>query len=165
MEIVFSGFWSAFWLFLGVVAGAGIQHWLTQVQFQKHQKNARLVLETEIELNLIEAETIAGRIRFLKERVGAGQIEDADLFLNMQGFHYSAIGPLVNSGHFHSMLGSGGVKKYVEFMRFFNNNNANWLSSALVAEHEKGLSMAFLDWMLGKCEVHSSGLKLISKHT
>lgn len=150
-------------MFLGVLAGALIQYWLSQIQFRKHQANARLVLETEIDLNLIEANAIKARISFLKERVASGQIEQEELFFNMQAFDYSAIGPLVNSGHFHAMLGSEGVKKYLEFMRYFNNDNANNLNSMLHSEYEKNKSMAFLDWMLQRCDELSSGLLSLRK--
>ena len=53
--------------------------------------------------------TLVHRVNFLKERVAAGQIAEEDLYIPMHGFDYSVVSPLVNSGHFHSMLGAEGV--------------------------------------------------------
>ncbi|MCY4304409.1 MAG: hypothetical protein OXC62_06470 [Aestuariivita sp.] len=53
----------------------------------------------------------------------------------MLDFDYSALNPLVASGHFRKTFGSDGVKKYLSGTRFFNNKTALYLSQTLQREH------------------------------
>ncbi|WP_298915109.1 hypothetical protein [uncultured Roseobacter sp.] len=84
-------FWNGFWVFIGVVAGAGIQYRLMQKTAVKQREMAFKVLKTETEMNCAEVDIFLDRIVYLKDRVGAGQIEQNDLFISMQAFDYSAL--------------------------------------------------------------------------
>lgn len=143
-------FWNGFWVFIGVVAGAGIQYRLMQMTLAKQREMAFKVLKTEAEMNCAEVDSFFDRIVYLKERVGASQIEQNDLFVSMQAFDYSALNPLVNSGHFHSMLSAEDVRSYLEFVRFFSNGNADIVNSQLRTEHDRGKSIDYLDWLAHK---------------
>lgn len=145
-----NAFANAFWVFVGVVAGALIQYllgWLTQ---RSQKRNAMKALLTEISINRKEVAEFINRLWYLRERVSANQISDADLFISMQGFDYSIVNPLVNSGHFHVLLGHKDVKNYFEFMKFFNNQNADLINSMLRTEHEKAKSLDYLTWLEDK---------------
>ena len=152
-------FQNAFWVFVGIVAGAIIQYILAAQSMREHRANARRVLETEVALNLSEAEHFKKRLSYIKERLAAGQISDSDLFVTMHGFDYSAITPIVNSGHFHTMLSAEGVRRYLQFMRFFNNENAKWINSMFSTEHGRGKSMDFIDWLFGQVDTLCLGLQ------
>ncbi|OOY21690.1 hypothetical protein BMI86_03795 [Thioclava sp. DLFJ5-1] len=140
-------FWNAFWLFLGIVAGALVQHALNALVKHSQRKNAIAVLKTEITINLQALEDFKKRISGLRELISAQQIDEQDLFVSTAEFDYSLVSPLVNSGHFHAELGPEFVKAYFSFMRFFNNENAKLLNSMLRTEHEKGSSLKYLDWL------------------
>ena len=153
-----NAFANAFWVFVGVVAGALVQYllnWLTQ---RSQRKNAMKALHTEISLNLKQVEVFRGRIAYLRERISAHQIADDDLFVTMQGFDYSIVNPLVQAGYFHVMLGHTKVEQYFEFMRFLNNQNADFVNSMLRTEHGKAKSLDYLTWLEGKTNTLVSGL-------
>jgi len=147
-----NAFANAFWVFVGVVAGALIQYLLGWLTLHSQKKNAMKALLTEISMNREEVKEFEKRIRYLRERISASQISDADLFISMQGFDYSIVNPLVESGHFHVLLGHKDVKNYFEFMKFFNNNNAQLINSMLRTEHEKSKSLDYLIWLEDKAK-------------
>lgn len=149
-QSMFSGFWNAFWLFLGIVAGAMVQYALSRLQQRDARITAGQVLKTEIDINLKEAERFRARLRQIKGRIGAGQMEPRNLFVSMQGFDYSALNPLVSSGFFHSSLGPERAEAYLEFLRFFNNNNANIITDILREEHYKNTSVQYIQWLEDK---------------
>lgn len=153
--LIFSGFWSAFWLFFGIVVGALIQYGLGRAAARDARRLALQVLKVEIQMNLLEAERFRERILYLRERISADQIETEDIFVTTSGFDYSALPPLVNSGFFHSSLGADSVRRYLEFQRFFNNGYATTINSVLRTEHERGKSLDYLDWL----ETRASYLK------
>lgn len=139
-----NAFANAFWVFIGVVAGAFIQFFLGMLNQRTQRRNAERALETEIELNLSQFQALQSRFGYLRERISAGQIDEKDLFLTMQGFDYSIVNPLIASGHFHVVLGHENVTRYFNFMKFFNNKNAELLNSMLRTEHEKAKSLDYL---------------------
>ena len=160
-------------VFIGVVAGAFIQHGLNYLTFRSQRQNALRALRAEIEMNVEEYQYLRKRLVYLKERIAAGQITEADLFVSMQNFDYSIIGPLVNQGYFHVLLGPDLGKRYFSFMRFFNNANCNIINSMLRTEHEQGKSLDYIDGLLdhgdqlaafavrlGKAEVRAGRLQL-----
>ena len=64
-DVVFSSaFATAFWVFVGIVAGALIQYLLSRIFLREQIKNALVMLKTEIEMNLSEVERFEKRIRF-----------------------------------------------------------------------------------------------------
>ena len=65
----------------------------------------------------------------------------------MLGFDYSALNPLVTSGHFHKMLGSDGAKMYMSGTRFFNNETAARLSQMLQSEYARQDFLRFMAWL------------------
>lgn len=142
-----SVFANAFWVFVGIVAGAFIQFLLNWLTLRSQRKNAGRALDTEIQLNINHINAFRDRIKVLRERISAGQVQDQDLFLSMQGFDYSIVSPLVAAGHFHIMLGPERVNQYFDFMRFFNNENGKMINSMLVSEHANDRSLAYLEWL------------------
>ena len=112
-------FSNAFWVFVGIVSGALIQHFLGYLQSRRQAKNAFKVMQIEIEYNLSEVDRFLEHLNWLKSRIQAGQIAEDELFLPMQKFDYSSIAPLANSGYFHILLGPENVRKYLEFNHFF----------------------------------------------
>jgi hypothetical protein len=153
-----NAFANAFWVSVGVVAGAFVQYLLGLLNVRAQRKYARKALNTEIKLNNKQLVLLNSRIQYLRERIGASQILDDDLFVSMQGFDYSIVNPLVMSGHFHVMLGHEKVEKYFDFMKFFNNQNASLVNSMLRTEHEKSKSLDYLIWLEG--EISRLGGKL-----
>ena len=150
-----------FWVFIGVVAGAFIQYGLGKLETFSRKKNAIQALQTEIELNLTEYENFKKQISLLRDKVSAAQVNPDDLFINMQGFDYSIVQPLNFSGHFHTMLGSEKVRQYFDFMRYFNINNASFLTEFLRSQHEKGKSIELLNLISDQAEIKSAALKKI----
>ncbi len=91
----------AFWVFVGIVAGALIQFLLQKLEKRSGAKNAFQVLKTEIDLNLDEVGRFKERIGGLKELIASQQIKPDDIRVFMGSFDYSAMGPLTNQGYFH----------------------------------------------------------------
>jgi hypothetical protein len=48
---MFDGFWNAFWLFIGVVAGALIQYALEQIKVFQQRRNAKRLFGIETSIN------------------------------------------------------------------------------------------------------------------
>lgn len=147
-----SEFVTAFWIFVGIVAGALVQHFLNRLTQIRQSKNAFAVLKTEVDLNLDELGRFRDLLASLREGISAQQVSEDNIFITMQGFDYSAVAPLVNQGYFHFMLGPESAKKYFEFMRFFNNNHAQALTNLLKQEHLKGSSLNCIQWIDRKAE-------------
>jgi hypothetical protein len=116
------------------------------------------VLRAEIELNLDAVEVFQRRVRYLRDRIMAGQVSEDDLFVSASNFDYSVVSPLVNLGYFHMLLGPDYVKKYFRFMQFFNNSSAQQMNSDLRLKHAEGKSIDLLDMLLGISENLSQGL-------
>lgn len=142
-----NGFANAFWIFLGIVVGAFIQYFLNFILAGQQRRNAVSVLHVEIEVNLIEFGMFMERLRFLREKISANQIQTDEIFVSMQGFDYSAMQALISTGHFHYHLGSSGSQAYFSFVRFFSNANAVNLNSMLRTNHAAGKSLDFLKWL------------------
>ena len=144
-----TAFQNSLWLFIGVVAGALIQHLLHRINLRWQRNTAFDILKSEIDLNLDALADLERRVQYLKERITASQVDPDELFVSMGQFDYSAMSPLVNQGFFHTILGPQLVKKYFSFSRLFNNSVASALSSDLRLKHEEGKSLDFLDGILG----------------
>lgn len=148
-EIVsWTAFANAFWVFIGIVAGALIQHglnWLTQ---RKQRENAKRLFRVETSINRSALQSLAENLRRKKERFVAGQQVDQDFFIDMSAFNYRLVDPLINSGHFHEFLGAEGVKRYFQYAGELNINNAQNLIAMLRQEAEAGRSLNMLDWLI-----------------
>jgi hypothetical protein len=152
-------FANAFWLFLGIVAGAFVQHFLNFLTTRRQASNALRVMQVEITYNLDEVDAFLRHVEWLKGRIAAGQIEEDKIFLPMHKFDYSTIGPLSNSGHFHMLLGADNLRKYLEFLYFFQSENASFLTQRLRLEHGVNNSMAYLDWIAEEAQSHYSKMR------
>lgn len=139
-----NGFANAFWIFLGIVCGVLIQFFFNWLTARQQRRNAVEVLKVEIEMNLVELDLFLQKLNFLRERIAANQIEPNEVFVSMQGFDFSAMSPLIATGHFHHYLGSSGSRAYFEFARFFSDANAVNLNSMLKTDHASGKSLALL---------------------
>lgn len=112
-------------------------------------------------MNCAVVDSFLDRIVYLKDRVGASQIEQGDLLVSMQAFDYSALNPLVNSGQFHSMLSAEDVRAYLEFVRFFSNGNAEIVNSQLRTEHDRGKSIDYLDLLARRAKLLKKSMEAI----
>lgn len=156
-----TAFQNAFWLFLGIVAGALVQHLLHRLNMRWQRNTAFEVLKSEIELNLDALTELERRAVYLKSRISGSQIDENELFLSMAQFDYSVVGPLVNQGFFHAMLGPDLIKKYFGFSRHFNNDYARIVSSNLRLKHEEGKSLDYLDAMIEAIYAARKALEVI----
>jgi hypothetical protein len=139
-----NGFANAFWILVGIMVGALIQFMFHVLVERRQRNNALAVLSVEIEMNLTELQSFREWLRYLRERIAANQITPENIFISMKGFDYSALGPLVSSGHFHYQLGPQGTRSYINFVRFFSNDNADLINSKLQTEHAAGRSLDFI---------------------
>lgn len=146
-EAFWSALWSALWLFLGIIAGAAIQYRLNKRVLEDQRTMARRILRTEIELNLSELNNFYQRVSFLRERISASQIDEQNIFISFELFDYSAMSPLVQSGHFHTILTQEQIRDYFAFVRFFSNANASIITSELKAEHGRRKSLDYLAFL------------------
>jgi len=150
-------------VFLGLVAGVLVQVLANEWQSFRHRSNAKAVLKCEIEMNLNEIAAFEQRQKRLRERAISGQLDDSDGY-DMSQFNYTALGPLIQSGHFHKMLGSESVKRYFSAARFFSNETAARLTHRFHEEHAAKTSIDFCDWVeRGVAENKSHFLHVASK--
>ena len=82
------------------------------------------------------------------DRFTAGQEQEHDYFLDMSAFNYRIVDPLINTGHFHEILGPDGVAKYMKYANELNNANANNLHDILKKEASAEKSLNFWDWLI-----------------
>ena len=141
-------FFNSFWLFLGIVAGAGIQFTLSWIVQRQQRSMAKKLFRVETEINRRELLKLTESIRRMKERFIARQVSEQDFFIDMSGFNYRIIDPLVNTGHFHSLLGADGVAQYFRFANELNIQRASWLMEELRKQHDDGNSLNFIDRLL-----------------
>lgn len=134
-------FLNGFWIFLGIISGALIQYFLSGLERRRHAKNAFQVMKVEISYNISEANRFLEHLNWIRDRLGAQQIEESEILMDMSKFDYSAVNPLVSSGYFHILLGPEIFKKYVEFYYFFRIENGNFLTSYIRTEHRRGKSL------------------------
>ncbi|MCB1370122.1 MAG: hypothetical protein H6896_12190 [Rhodovulum sp.] len=158
-------FWNAFWVFIGIVAGALIQYLFSMLNVRAARKTAAQVLTTEIQMNLSEASRFRERLEYLKDRIAAHQIKSEDIYVSMAEFDYSALNPLVASGYFHSALGPEKAKAYLEFLRFFNNGSCDVVNSMLRTEHDRGKSIEYLNWLKNKSKELEGRLVYVTDHS
>ncbi|HAW45629.1 MAG TPA: hypothetical protein DCX34_00055 [Roseovarius sp.] len=98
-------------------------------------------------MNLDEYEKLKEKLANLRQLISAGQVDESELLITMEGFDFSAMNPLIQQGFFHYMLGADKTKKYFAFVRFFNNNNAKVLTEILRNQHQAGKSISFLSYI------------------
>lgn len=141
-------FSNAFWVFVGVVAGALIQHFLGWIQLRKQRSNAKRLFKVETTINRNALDALAEALKRKKERFVAGQQGEADYYIDMSAFNYRIVDPLINAGHFHDLLGPEGVQRYFRYAGELNTGNAQSLISLLRQEADAGKSLAMLDWLI-----------------
>ncbi|WP_424965961.1 hypothetical protein [Dinoroseobacter sp. S375] len=146
-------------VFLGIVAGVFVQLLAHFIMLHFQTKNAIEILRSEVELNTSELENLRTQLRLLRGRISAGQVQDSELFISMDSFNYSAMDPLIQSGHFHKLLKSDGVRQYFGAVRFLNTENAMRLVTMLRDEHQANKSLNFLDWLDHKIDLHEEAFR------
>jgi hypothetical protein len=156
-------FLNGFGVFVGILAGVIIQQLVNGLTLRRQARTALQVMQTEISYNRSEVLELIKRIDWLKQRIASNQLSETDLFLPMQKFDYSSIGPLTNAGYFHVLLGPERVRKYLEFYHFFRIENGVELTTMLKAEHTDGRSMAFLEWVESRAKELVDGLEPIER--
>lgn len=149
------------WIFVGIVAGIFVQVIANAAVLKWQSNNAKKVLCCELEMNLDEIQKLKNHIERLKQKISANQVEQSDLWVNMVEFDYSALNPLVTSGHFHKMLGSDGVKKYLSGSRFFNNESAAHLTQMLLERHAQQDSLRFMGWLEDRVSEEEENFKAV----
>lgn len=145
-------FLAGFWVFIGIVAGAIIQYILNKISQREARKIALKILKTEIIINLEACKSLRQRLSYIRERVGARQISETDLFITMQDFDYSSIGVLASNGLLHTILGPELTQKYFSISRQYNNNSAIICSDMLRNEHAKEKSLDYIKWLTDKLD-------------
>ncbi len=58
------------------------------------------------------------------------------------------VDPLINTGHFHAVVGADGVKAYFQFMNDLNSRNAITLEKILRRQHDENTSVRFLNHLI-----------------
>ena len=109
---------------------------------------AKKLFRVETQINRTELGKLAENLRKKKERFVATQISEQEFFIDMSGFNYRIIDPLVNTGHFHALLGADGVAQYFRFANELNVQRASWMMEMLRKEHDEGKSLSFFDWLI-----------------
>lgn len=150
IQTILSGnaFANAFWVFVGIVAGAVIQHLLGLVTIRKQKSNAKRLFRVETAINRSALDSLKNSVVKKKERFVSGQQTDQDFFIDMSSFNYRIVDPLINAGYFHEFLGPEGVARYFRYANELNVNNAQNLVGILRQEAEAGRSLNFLDWLI-----------------
>ena len=136
---------NAFWVFVGIVAGAVIQfglYWLIQ---RSQRANAKKVFLAEISLNRIELEKVIKDIERKKTRFLTKEETESDFWFDLSGFNYRIVDPLINSGQFHSIMWHEGVKKYFSFMGDLNPSISQHYTERLRIYHQSGQLSLFFD--------------------
>ena len=151
----------AFWVFIGILAGALIQFFLQKLEKRSGAKAAFQVLKTEIDLNLKDVDKFKDNIQNLKHLISSAQIKPEEINIFMSGFDYSAMGPLTSQGYFHYLLGPKRASAYIEFMRFFNNANAQGLSGWVRDQHTQGHSISVLNGLVERADNLAGELRKI----
>lgn len=143
-----NAFANAFWVFVGIVAGALIQYLLGWLSLRSQRRNARRLFGVEATINRQALDDLKESFRRKKDRFVAGQVADTDYYIDMSRFNYRIVDPLVNSGHFHDILGPEGVQRYFRYAGDLNIENAKSLLAIFRQEAESGRSLNFLDWIV-----------------
>ncbi|WP_425099636.1 hypothetical protein [Tropicibacter sp. S64] len=163
-EITFqAAFANAFWVFVGVVAGALIQSALGFVERNRQGSSALQVLQIEAQFNLEELQVFKDEIARQKVLLTAGEINSQQVFFPMASFDYSALGPVNNSGYLHLLLGSDLLKELLSFSKFFNNRNGEILHAQLQQEAAQNRSVHFLDRVEKRASELEQGLMRITQ--
>ena len=139
---------NAFWVFVGIVAGSLIQFVLHFLILRSQRNKAARLFAAEIEINEGALALVESSLKRKKERFAANQQTDVDFWFDYSTFNYRMVDPLINTGHFHDIFGSEGVKLYFEFMNELNVDAANRAEQLLRGDAERGQSLACLDWFL-----------------
>ncbi|MFD0858885.1 hypothetical protein [Roseovarius aquimarinus] len=139
---------SAFWVFVGVVAGAIIQFFFHYIISLSQRANAKRLFRVELEINSellagVEADLLRKKSLFV-----SGQQNETDFIFNFFDFNYRMVDPLINTGHFHAIVGADGVKAYFQFMNDLNSGNAISLEKILRRQHDENTSVRFLDHLI-----------------
>ena len=141
-------FQNAFWVFIGIVSGSVIQFLFHYIVVISQRRNAKKLFRVEIEINsdvlsALETDLIKKREFFVSR-----QQTDQDYYFNLDNFNYTMVNPLINSGHFHAIVGSAGVKKYFQFMNELNSQKAVIFQQMLRVQDEENTSVRLLNWLL-----------------
>ena len=141
-------FWNAFWVFIGIVAGAIIQFGFHSLIKRSQKGNAKKLLLVEIEINRKELGNLKAELTRKKDLFASIQFQEGDFGFNFASFNYRMMDPLINSGYFHIILDADGVKKYFQFVNDLNVNNSKTFEIMLREHHGDGSSVKFLNWIL-----------------
>ncbi len=141
-------FQNAFWVFIGIVSGSVIQFLFHYIVVISQRRNAKKLFRVEIEINsdvlsALETDLIKKREFFVSR-----QQTEQDYYFNLDNFNYTMVSPLINSGHFHAIVGSAGVKKYFQFMNELNSQKAVIFQQMLRVQDEENTSVRLLNWLL-----------------
>ena len=83
-----------------------------------------------------------------KNRFVSGQQNDQDFSFDFGDFNYRMVDPLINTGHFHEIVGAEGVKSYFKFMNDLNSQNELVFKNLLKQEHDRNTSVHFLEYVI-----------------
>ncbi len=141
-------FQNAFWVFVGIVCGALIQFLFHYIISLSQRRNAKRLFRIEIEINSDVLAVLEADLTRKRELFVSKQQTDQDYYINLNDFNYTMVNPLINSGYFHAIAGSDGVRRYFKFMNDLNSKNALVLQQMLRAQDEENASIRMLNWLL-----------------
>lgn len=150
-----------FWLFLGIVAGALIQHVLGIFDRHRQARAALKVLQVEVKRNLEEASRYIAEIDRQLTLFSSGELDVDNIFFPMSAFDYSALGPLNNSGYLHLLLGSQALSDVLRFNGHFNNETGKMLHSVLQQRKSTSSAASFLQEEKGRAVDYRDKLETI----
>lgn len=146
-------------VFVGIVAGVIVQAFSNYLVYRWQRSNAVQMFKIEVQINRAALGNLLERLDALEKKISARQVDSHDLFVDMTEFDYSALGPLVNSGHLYQVLGPDLISRYYKMSSFCGNNHARFLSEQLVSEHDRGKSLDLLKYLKGKLLEHQKTLQ------
>jgi len=140
-------FSNAFWIFIGILVGTVVQYLMQRTLMWHQRQNAKKLFRIEIEINQGELDRLGVDIENKLRLFASGEQLDHDFYFDMSAFNYRMLDPLINSGHFHEILGLHGVKSYFKFANDCNEANARVLQSELRRQAELGGAVRYLQWI------------------
>lgn len=146
--LVSTSFQQALWLFLGIVAGALIQFLFHYIIAKSQKSKAKKLFRVEVEINAEVLNLVEEAVLRKKGRFVSGQEADHDFNFDFSDFNYRMVDPLINTGHFHELVGADGVKSYFKFMNDLNLQDQLVFKNMLTQEHERNSSLDFLDYVI-----------------
>ncbi|WP_300013178.1 hypothetical protein [uncultured Roseobacter sp.] len=160
-----TAFVNAFWVFVGIVAGALIQWVLNYLTFRSSFRRARRVFYSEVLINWRELRSLEIRLKQLRKAIEDGTARAELVSVDMSRFAYRTIDLLINSGNFHQIFSPETMSKVFEFSSVFNQNYGNYSTGRIrdnLASEEGLAAVSHLSLILDALENSKQYLEDVS---